>query len=146
MRVIGRIGLLLAVLLLAPMHPGSTPVQESVEPLDRGLQEKAGVTLLMLDVKVRDEDGRPVRGLTLDDFEVTINGRLWPLEAGDDFCNCDGSSDVDPRERARGESTDVTAGLAADSPTRPLRSLPQHYVIYLDFSEMQHTGRGEAER
>ncbi|MCZ6650306.1 MAG: hypothetical protein O7D35_06510, partial [Acidobacteria bacterium] len=135
MRIRARICLLLlfGALLLAPMQSGgAVPAQEG-QPLDLGLQEKAGVTLLMLDVKVRDKDGQPVRGLTLDDFEVTINGRLWPLAAVDDFCTCDGSPGVEPHRRARGESTDKTAGPATEAAAQSESSLPQHFVLYLDF-------------
>ncbi|MCZ6746266.1 MAG: hypothetical protein O7C74_03500, partial [Acidobacteria bacterium] len=169
MRIRARICLLLlfGALLLAPMQSGGTaPAQEGRQqgdssrddnpqdnnlaeqsrPFGLGLQEEAGVTLLFLDVKVRDKKGRPVRGLTLDDFEVSINGRLWPLAAVDDFCNCDGSPGVEPHRRARGESTDKTAGPATEAAAQSESSLPQHFVLYLDFSELQHTGRVEAER
>ncbi|MCZ6599787.1 MAG: hypothetical protein O7A07_02995, partial [Acidobacteria bacterium] len=76
MRICARICLLLlfGALLLAPMQSGGTAPAQEGRPLDLGLQEEAGVTLLSLDVKVRDKKGRPVRGLTLDDFEVSING------------------------------------------------------------------------
>ncbi|TDI34811.1 MAG: hypothetical protein E2P03_02420, partial [Acidobacteria bacterium] len=146
------------------------PVAEDLEagqrqPFDLGLREETGVAILMLDVKVRDKKGRPVHGLTLEDFEVTINGRLWPLAAVDDFCDCDGSPGLDSQERADGESsmdrgessraataiaieagTDETSGPAAEGAAPPVTSLPQHFVIYLEFSELQHTGRLEAER
>ncbi|TDI48169.1 MAG: hypothetical protein E2P00_00185 [Acidobacteria bacterium] len=46
----------------ADESPGATPrtgpPQKIVEPFDLGLREEAGVTLLMLDVKVRDKKGR----------------------------------------------------------------------------------------
>ncbi|MCZ6833565.1 MAG: hypothetical protein O7F11_07450, partial [Acidobacteria bacterium] len=66
MRIRARICLLLlfGALLLAPMQSGGAAPAQEGQPLDLGLQEKAGVTLLMLDVKVRDKDGQPVRGLT----------------------------------------------------------------------------------
>ncbi|TDI48168.1 MAG: hypothetical protein E2P00_00180 [Acidobacteria bacterium] len=167
--------LLLGAMLLSPGQPVGAPAvqedspseespQEVVEPFDLGLQEEAGVTILILDVKVRDKQGRPVRGLTLNDFEVTINGRLWPLVAVDDFCGCNDSPDLKLPERAGGKKSmesgessraarDVTveagvdeiSGAAAGGAAPPGISLPQHFILYLDFSELPHTGRVEAE-
>ncbi|TDI29356.1 MAG: hypothetical protein E2P03_10320 [Acidobacteria bacterium] len=167
--------LLLGAMLLSPGQPVGAPAvqedspseespQEVVEPFDLGLQEEAGVTILILDVKVRDKQGRPVRGLTLNDFEVTINGRLWPLVAVDDFCGCNDSPGLNLPERAGGKKSmesgessraarDVTveagvdeiSGAAAGGAAPPGISLPQHFILYLDFSELPHTGRVEAE-
>ncbi|TDI48167.1 MAG: hypothetical protein E2P00_00175 [Acidobacteria bacterium] len=180
----GRISLLLVfgtLLLASTLSASKTsaqenrpregrPVAEDLEagqrqPFDLGLREETGVAILMLDVKVRDKKGRPVHGLTLEDFEVTINGRLWPLAAVDDFCDCNGSPDPDSPERAGGKKsmessessraargviveagTDEISGAAAGGAAPPVTSLPQHFVIYLEFSELQHTGRLEAER
>jgi VWFA-related protein len=38
-----------------------------------------GVTLVTIDIAVFDGDGRPVRGLTPEDFEVKLNGRAQPV-------------------------------------------------------------------
>ena len=42
---------------------------------------RAGVELVEVDVYVTDRDGAPVRGLTIDDFEVFENGKPRPITA-----------------------------------------------------------------
>jgi VWFA-related protein len=40
---------------------------------------RAGVRAIQLDAVVTDQDGNPVRGLTVDDFEITERGQLRPI-------------------------------------------------------------------
>jgi VWFA-related protein len=40
---------------------------------------RSGVTLVAVDVTVLDKDGRPVPGLTADDFQIKLNGRIQPV-------------------------------------------------------------------
>ncbi|MEZ5316856.1 MAG: VWA domain-containing protein [Vicinamibacterales bacterium] len=40
---------------------------------------RAGVTLVGVDVTVLDKDGRPVTGLSADDFRITLNGKVQPV-------------------------------------------------------------------
>jgi VWFA-related protein len=42
---------------------------------------KGGVSLITIDVTVLDRDGRPVPGLTADDFQVKLNGKVQPVRA-----------------------------------------------------------------
>ena len=55
--------------------PPSTPADQSV------LTVRSGVDAVQIDVFVTDAQGLPVRGLTLDDFEVLENGKPRPLAA-----------------------------------------------------------------
>ena len=153
---------------------GEETSQAESTPLDLGLREEAGVTLLILDVKVRDGNGNPVRGLTRDDFEVSINGRLWPLTAVDDFCTCSPATELDPGQVAVGENLqqagEAVAGSTGSEPegppavtssgavsdehdasaseaiTLPADTIRQHFVLYLDFSAFHHSGRVDAQR
>lgn len=58
----------LVALLIAPMSAQQQPATF-----------KAGVTLVGVDVTVLDRDGRPVTGLTPDDFQITLNGKPRPV-------------------------------------------------------------------
>jgi len=42
---------------------------------------RTGVTLVPIDVSVLDKDGLPVPGLTADEFQIKLNGKLQPVRA-----------------------------------------------------------------
>jgi VWFA-related protein len=56
-----------------PGTPGSAR-QQQPQP-----QFRAGVTLVGVDVTVLDRDGRPVTGLSVADFEITLDGKPQPV-------------------------------------------------------------------
>src|SRR5688572_6965999 len=41
---------------------------------------KSGVSLVTVDVSVLDREGRPVEGLGAEDFEVKLDGRVYPVK------------------------------------------------------------------
>ncbi len=41
---------------------------------------KSGVALVTMDVSVLDRDGRPVEGLGAEDFEIKLDGRVYPVK------------------------------------------------------------------
>jgi VWFA-related protein len=55
-----------------PQEPRPAP-QESIATF------RAGVRAIQIDAVVTDEDGNPVRGLTIDDFEITERGKPQPI-------------------------------------------------------------------
>ena len=52
--------------------------QSPQQPVFRG-----GVELVTLDVTVVDKDGKPIKGLKAEDFEVTLEGQKRPVRALD---------------------------------------------------------------
>ena len=68
--MIGR-GSLSAALVLAL----SLPIVAQEEPAVPPLVENVDVRVINVDVVVTDRKGNPVRGLTIDDFQVFENGR-----------------------------------------------------------------------
>ena len=126
--MLGR-GLAAALILALAAPPAKEP------PRSLGLVEESSVELTLVDVEVRDAEGRPIRGLTKDDFAVTLNWKSWPIYSVDDLCTC-------------GELT--PASVAADLP-QPPGALPappppdpSRFVLYFDFSQLQADGRDRA--
>lgn len=109
--------------------------------IDTGLVERSGVSLMLLDVEVRDEQGRPLRGLRKEDFAVYLNGRRWRLVSVDDLCPC---SDPGP-DIASGAEEGGPAGTVLPPSTAPLPTPDgPRFVIYLDFSQLRPDGRENA--
>jgi VWFA-related protein len=67
----------LAILLLGALVSGAPVLGQTPQtPVFR-----AGVTLVRVDVSAVDRDGKPVPGLTADDFEVKLDGHVQPVRA-----------------------------------------------------------------
>jgi len=111
--------------------------------------ETATVTLMLLDVEVTDRDGQPVRGLTLRDFKVRMDGKDWPVESVDDLCPCGASvaqsDSLDSTPTEPGLSAD--RGRAAPDDVAPATSAePVPFILYLDFIQLETNGRDSAIR
>ena len=127
------------VVMVVPVSSGG---QQNDRPLDSGLVERADVTLTLLDIDATDKAGRPLPGLSADDFKVRLNGRIWPIYSVDDLCSCGQPAPTGEREAGaetavrdtppRGEERDVYG------PT------PNRFVLYFDFSQLQLEGRARA--
>ncbi len=84
----------------------------------------SATTLLTVDATVTDRDGRPVPGLTADDFAVKINGKLQPVRA------------VTFLSASAGGAMDVLKPSAGATPTKvltaPATPEPRVFVLLLD--------------
>jgi VWFA-related protein len=121
-----------SALLIAAVSAEGTQ-KEKDAPLPLGLVEQTGIELLLLDVEVVDANGRPVRGLTQDDFEITVNWKPWELYSVDELCACDDQAPA--AEEAPGGAAPPAPRLAAET---------RRFVLYFDFSQLQAGGRGRA--
>ena len=123
-----------------------------MQPLELGLQEEAGVAILLLDVEVLDREGRPIPGLTMDDFQIYLDGKRYPLEAVDDFCACEAPAQMAGDSPAAASGSEDTAlasarpgdGRRLDPRTPP--PPPPRFILFFDFSQMQRSGREAAEK
>jgi VWFA-related protein len=64
---------------LAQAPPPATPQQPEDNQQVPPVSFEVGVELVTVDVSVVDRDGRPVRGLTKDDFELEVDGAPRPI-------------------------------------------------------------------
>jgi VWFA-related protein len=110
--------------------------QPTPDPFEVDYIEETGVELMLLDVEVYDEQGRPSRGLTKEDFTLTINGRVKQIYSLDDLCPCSAQPEV-----AAGGSVS-SAGPAEQA--LPAVSEPMTYVLYINFGQLQQDGRVHA--
>ncbi|MFQ5671285.1 MAG: VWA domain-containing protein [Acidobacteriota bacterium] len=110
------------------------------QPADIGLHEESGVSLILLDVEVRDKEGRPLPGLTKDDFTLYRGARRWPIYSVDDLCTCASAGET----LATGPSplTPAAPAPASETDLRPEETF--RYILYFDFSQLQLNGRDRA--
>jgi len=135
---------------------GEAPREAAGEapPLPTDLVERAGITLLLLDVEAVDRERRPLRGLTKEDFTVRLNFLRWPIYSVDNLCDCaEGEScggTLSPPGKPAAPPASTAAGAAIASPvTHPATNgAPpaerRRFVLFFDFSQLQMDGRREA--
>jgi len=129
-------------LLLVTAVTASAQEQE-VPPIETGLVERSGAALMLVDVKVTDEQGRPIRGLQAADFRIALNGRNWPVISADDLCPCDLDADLAALPAIDGADT------AVPIPETPRATAPRarnRFVLYMDYSQFMQDGRVNATR
>jgi len=107
--------------------------QDEPPPLTIDLLEETGISLTLFEVEARDKQGRPIPGLTRDDFTVIINGRERPIYSVDDLCRV--GVTVDDESSAGAESSDASAATDATV------GVPHRFILYLDFSRFLIDGR-----
>jgi VWFA-related protein len=144
--------------LVSQIPPGVSQTDREEQPLPVPFVETTGVTLMLLDVEATDSHGRPLRGLRKKDFTVHLDGRLWPIYSVDDSCACQDPPAGDQAATTRsviGSAAQPTGGGEDLPPTQggvalqgvapsvraePLLSAAE-FVIYIDFSQLQLSGR-----
>jgi VWFA-related protein len=138
---------IVAALVLALAAPavgaGREEVKKREQPMRIGLHEEASVELTLVDVEVTDKRGRPIRGLTKDDFAVTLNWKSWPVYSVDDFC----ASEERPPAALVADLPEAPGGPPRSSEPpegRPPQADPSRFVLYFDFSQLQGDGRDRA--
>jgi VWFA-related protein len=128
--------LALAALSGFAMAADREEAQSTPDPFEVDYIEETGVELMLLDVEVYDEQGRPLRGLTKEEFTLTINGRVKQIYSLDDLCPCSAQPEV---------ATDAYAALAEPAKQAPPAvPEPMTYVLYINFGQLQQDGRVHA--
>ena len=138
-----------ALVVVVTVLPASSVGQQDEAAVDSGVIERAGVTLTLLDIDATDKAGRPLPGLSAEDFKVRLNGRVWPIYSVDDLCSClePGPSTAES-DSAVGLPPGTEPGAPDPSATArerdPYAPTPNRFVIYFDFSQLQLDGRERA--
>ncbi len=169
-RQLPAVSLALVLAILGPLPHAAAQEAPDQPPADIGMREEVGITLMILDIDARDRSGRPIPGLTKDDFELFLGPRSWEIYAVDDLCPCSsGASGVQLTGGGAAPSTGQDAGAAAgltdrsgavppgeaaaviadDDPSLAAgalagRHLQRRYVLYFDFSQLRADGRDRA--
>jgi len=111
---------------------------EQAEPLDLGLTEHTGMSLLFLDVEALDGQGHPRPGLVKEDFKIRVNYVWRKIYSVDDLCPCladPGPPNPEAPPGVKLARMDPEAPAVVRDLNRPV------YVIYFDTSQLQPDGR-----
>ena len=142
-----RVGVVVALSACA-RSAGQSPSQTEAEtPRRTGVVETTRIGLLLLDVEVTDREGRPIHGLTRDDFTVQLDLRRYEVYSVDDLCPEEPSP---PLERAAAEasvsavaSPSADTGLANGAEIRAAARATR-VVLYFDYAHLDGAGRERA--
>ena len=102
-----------ALALACLAAPAQQPQQPPTQP-----PFKSGVELVMIDAQVVDKKGNPIRGLTADKFEVTIDGKKRPVVSAELIDSATGMP--------------AGAGAAATPGAAPQSSAGNLYILAID--------------
>ena len=118
------------------------PARQDTRPLDTGIFERTGISLMLLDVDVVDEQGRPMPGLTEEDFVVRLGGKVQKIYSLDDLCPV--------VERDVAQAADPPVEVPDVEPERIVARAPSpppertSFILYFDFSQLRIDGRQQA--
>ena len=120
----------LALLFLPLLAATGAPL---TPPTPRSGTEKVEISLVLIDVIVRDRKETPIRGLTRDDFEMTVDAKpVDPsaIEVFEEVC-------VPPEDQPEQPPLQGAGSTTAEAPAPPAQERALlHMVVYLDFSQL----------
>lgn len=103
--------------------------------------ERVDVARVIIDVRVLEDDGAPVLGLTADDFKVKIDGKTVAVESA----TWVGGGRVRSSDRAIGSSSDGRSVLEPAAAPLPSRALPTNFsestgrlIVFLFQKSLEH--------
>ncbi|RMH23414.1 MAG: VWA domain-containing protein [Acidobacteria bacterium] len=115
------LSLFAAALLICAALPVAGEEKPSLAPIE----ETIGVVVVNVDVVVVDKKGRPITGLTRDDFELLVDGRPTPL-----------SNFFEVRDHAVAGERPASPAAGATTPEEPA-----HVVVLIDNNHLTPAGR-----
>jgi VWFA-related protein len=118
---VGRAYAALAILLLL----GGAPSAGARNDASRAPAERVTTELVLIETYVTDDKGRPIEGLTIDDFTLVVDGKPGPI-ASLDFRRVS-SAAAAPGARATGSDTT----LRATGPIRPAE-YPRRFMLFFE--------------
>jgi len=129
---------LLAVWYLLTALASDSP-QARQEPQRIPGTEQVQVSLVLVDVVVRDRKDRPVSGLTRDDFQILVDRHNV------DTADIDSFEETCPGAQPQVAQTTAPAPSAAPSGSATAAAVsPRYIVIYMDFSQMTFSARRQS--
>lgn len=126
----------LALLLALPLAAGTPLVATPQEDAPAPVLDVVDVVLVNVEVWVQDRKGRPIRGLTADDFQVFEDGEPVEITHMAEIGAPPGAAGATQPPAVEEAAADAAAAA------RPLED-PPHLVIYFD---QMHLGPGSAQR
>jgi VWFA-related protein len=140
-----------AVPIIALLSLGGAPGASRVEPAGNARQEPAppsfpsGVAVVTIDAVVLDARGRPVSGLTRDDFAVTEDGRAQEISKFEAFVAGEAEAAAEPsavasNEAAAGRTGRAFAVIVDDLRITPVRTEPARQAVVSFIERSVHDG------
>ncbi len=112
------------------------------EPLDIGLTERTGMSLLFIDVEALDKHGHPMPGLLKEDFKIRVNYVWRKIYSVDNLCPC--LAELEPAQPGATETATRLARMDPQAPAATRELNRPVYVLYFDTSQLQRDGRAVA--
>ena len=145
-------GVLAAMLLLSSMSGARPAAQQQQAPDTPRFEESTGVTLVSVDVDVRDSSGKPFPGLTAKDFIVLEDGKAQridtfseekvedaPVPAGDEKLALldDAQEKLNAERRRAATATAIAAPQPGGGEAVPTVTNRRMMLLLFDISSMQ---------